>query len=253
MTSNFLSSKKIADLLGSLPDPEFLSLLKSIDQSDYFSTLTTYCQTIAMVWAAEQNFQTDPLEPLLKAGQLSRMDYIAIVRHVAFYQCLWVLVQRTEPFIREEFEKVNARYPFQCPYELFACIVRELVNNQFSLCLAPYLEISALKSEKRYRLIARFLGGALLTEEQRKTLKMAPTRARLAKTPWSQLLDDVARRKATGTRIALKDALENFYQAAARLAEVAARQARRDGSFAWFDGERRKGDRDSTYKSQRKR
>lgn len=248
----FLPSKQIAALLNSLPSPELLLLIKSIDQIHCFSRLGGFCQLVAAAWIAQQNFQPDPLEALRKAGYLSQNDYNRISRHVTYYQRLWVLVQLTEPFIRLELEQplkqAGIPYFFQHPYELFTCIVQEQINNEFSVCLKPYHEFSASKHQKKYKRLARLLEGESLPEEELRGVLLTPTPERLKRHAWSTFLIAVARKRATRNRVILQDALEDFFTAAARIFEVEGTHTRKGGSFAWIDGERVKGSKNGTYK-----
>lgn len=244
---DLLTSKQIGLLLANLPDKYLLLLIKTTDQFRQWLLQRFTYTAVAAAWIARREGQDDPIEPFLESGQLCQNDYNRIWRLVDYYERLWALVYRVEPFIREELIKAKVQYPFQHPYELFICILREQTGSEFSYCLSPYQEFSGTKQEKRYRLLAKFLNGEPLTKQQEKSLQVAPTEAKVKKHVWSVLLLAIARQKATRRRILIKDALEDFHTALARLFEDEATHCRIRGSYAWFDGEKVKGSRKGTY------
>jgi hypothetical protein len=244
---DLLSSNQIARLLAALPEKRLLLLTKTIDQLHYWLLNRFMYTGVAAAWIARREGQDDPIEPFLESGELCQNDYNRIWRLVDYYERLWVLVYRVEPFIREELTKAKAQYPFQHPYELFVCILREQTSNEFSYCLSSYQEFSGTKREKQYRQLAKFLDGEPLTKQQERNLRMSLTELKLKQHIWSLLLLTVAQKKATRRRILIKDALEDFYRGLARLFEDEATHCRIQGSYAWFEGSKVKGSRKSTY------
>jgi hypothetical protein len=244
-----IESKRIAYLLASLPEEGLLLLAKTTDQIHYWLTDRLANTLAAIAWIARQQLQPDPLQPLLKSGQLSRNDYNRIWSLVDYYQRLWALVQLTEPFIRELFEKANFPWPHQEPCDLFACIVKELANEEFSCCLVTYKESSATNNEKECRQLAKFLNGKPLSKELERKAERPIDRAKLAKRIWATLLLAIAQKNATRNNRALKHALEDFHVALARLFEYEATYHRIHGSYAWKDGKKIKGSRGGSYKN----
>lgn len=241
-----LSSKQIAQLLSAVPEGRLLLLTKTLDQFHHWLMHRFTYTAVAAAWIAEREDQDDPIEPLLESGELCQNDYNRIRRLVDYYQRLWTLVYRVEPFIRKELAekltKAKLQYPFQDRHELFACIVREQTNNEFSLCF-DYKEYSAKKNEKQCRQLASFLDGKPLTKQQERNLLESLTEAKLKKHVWSLLLLGVAQKKATRRHIHIKDALTDFYAALARLFEDEATHFRIQGSYRWREGRKEKGTR----------
>jgi hypothetical protein len=244
---DLLTSKQIARLLANLPDKHLLLLTQTIDQFHLWLLHRFTYTAVAAVWVAQREGQDDPIKPFLESGQLCENDYNRIWGLVDYYQRLWELVYRVEPFVREELTKAKVHYPFQHPYELFVCILREQTSNEFSYCLSSYQEFSGTKQEKRYRQLAKFLDGEPLTKQQEKSLHVSPTEAKVKKHIWSMLLLAIAQQKATQRRAPIKNALKGFYAALAQVFEYEATHCRIQGSYAWFDGEKVKGSRKGTY------
>jgi hypothetical protein len=241
---DLLTSKQIARLLANLPEKELLLLTKTIDQFHLWLLHRFTYTAVAAVWVAQRESQGgDPIKPLLESGQLCENDYNRIWGLVDYYQRLWELVYRVEPFVREELTKAKVHYPFQHPYELFVCILREQTSNEFSYCLSSYQEFSGTKREKGYRQLAKFLDGEPLTKQQEKSLHVAPTEAKVKKHIWSMLLLAIAQQKATRRRAPIKNALKGFYAALAQLFEYEATHCRIQGSYRWNDGAREEGSR----------
>jgi hypothetical protein len=244
---NFLSSKQIAQLLSAVPEERLLLLTKTIDQLHCWLMHRFTYTAVAAAWITDREGQDDPIESLLKSGELCQNDYNRIWRLVDYYQRLWTLVCRVEPFIRKELTekltKAKLQYPFQDRYELFVYIVREQTHGEFSLCLETYREVSAGKNEKQFRQLASFLDGKPLTKQQERNLLEPITEAKVKKHAWSLLLLGVAQKNATQRRTKIKDALTDFYAALARLFEDEATHFRIQGSYRWNQGIRQKGTR----------
>ncbi|MEG3879312.1 hypothetical protein QT972_18325 [Microcoleus sp. herbarium7] len=246
-----LSSKQIRQLLTNLPEERLLQLTKTIDQL-YFWLLHRFIYTgVAAAWIAKREGQDDPIRAFLDSGELCQNDYNRIWRLVDYYERLWTLVYRVEPFVKETLTKTDVQYPFENSYDLFVCILREQTSNEFSYCLSPYSEFSGTKSEKEYRQLVKLLDKEPLSKQQIKNLQVSPTEARLKKHKWSMLLLAIAYTKVTRRRSLVKDALEDFNTAVARLFEDEATHCRIQGSYAWIDGDKVKGSRASTYQKQK--
>lgn len=188
------------------------------------------------------NGEDDPLRPLVQSRELHQNDYNRIWQLVECYERLWALTQFTEPFIKEEFERLKLPYIFSSSYDLFLCVVQEQVNGEFSLCLSSYREFSAKKRIRKYgELASRIREGFPIPQT-----KPTPAPTNLINSTkhifWSLLLLSVARQKASKSKHrALRKALQSYDASIADLLELEASYARRTGSFAWVDGERLKG------------
>lgn len=246
---SFLSSERILGLLTALPESRLLSLIQTSDQLQEWLTSRFTYTCVAAAWITRQELQDDPIEPFLKSGKLSQNDYNRIWRLVDYYQRLWVLVQRTEPFMRKKLKQANAEYPFDTTFELFVCIVAEQTNNQFSYCLESYRECSGTKDAKEYRHLAKYMETKTLSKYLERTMRghISLKLAKVRKNIWSLLLFCVAQENATKSRRLLNDALQDVYTALARLFEAEATHHRIQGSFAWFKGEKVKGSKTSAY------
>jgi hypothetical protein len=242
-----LFSKRIAKLFAALPEERLLLLTKTTDQLRNWLMYRFTYTAVAAAWIADREGQGDQIEPLLKSVGLCQNNRNRIWRLADYYQRLWTLVCRVEPFIRKELTKAKLQYPFQDHFELFVCIVREQTRNEFSICLETYREVSAGKNEKQCRQLASFLDGKPLTKQQERNLPGSFTEAKVKKHVWSLLLLSVAQQKATRQHIHIKDALTDFYAVQARLLEDEATHFRIQGSYAWIDGKKVKGSRKSTY------
>ncbi len=147
------------------------------------------------------------------------------------FQRLWVLCQHTEPFVREVFEQSQIKYPFVDAVTLFAEVVREMVDSQFTLCLKPYSEHSRTKVEKGLRLQAKAYAGIPLKNPQRKIVKAQQGQG----TPLASLVLRIAR-KAAKEEIIIEDALEDFNVACSRLLRSFATEVHNLKGYKWIDG-----------------
>jgi hypothetical protein len=242
-----LSSEQIQKLLTNLPEGRFLQLIKTTDQLYFWLQHRFVYTSVAAAWIARREGQDDPIKAFLDSGTLCQNDYNRTWRLVDYYERLWTLVYRVEPFAKEILTEAKIPYSFQNASDLFICILREQTSNEFSLCLSPYYESSGTKSEKDCRQVAKFLNKEPLSKQQIKNLQLPLTDARLRKHKYSMLLLNVAYTKVTRRRSLVKDALEDFFTAMARLFEDEATHHRIQGSYAWIDGHKVKGSRASTY------
>lgn len=260
---DFLSTKEIERLLTGLPEERLLLLVHTLDQLRQWLDYRFTYAAVARVWIAYRENLDDPIEHLLKSGQISKNDHERIWALADFYESLRVLVYWSEPLIRKEFLENNYECPFKNRTELFADIVREHTAFEFSLCLS-YREFPGRKEEKQYRYLANYLKGETLSKEQRRMLGMSPNkaarvfneafadkmlyRAKALKSPSSLLLMIIAHRGAASNK-RLNKALANYYEAIAALFELEATCCRKQGSYAWVDGRRIQASKNGTYQS----
>lgn len=239
-------AKKIAYWLAFLPDSSLLTLVKTREQLRTFFGVR-YMQTLASsAWTARFTGKNDPLQPLLKSGEIDSDTYDRVWLWVDFLEQLWGLIQLAEPYVKAEFEHLKFDYPFASAFELFMRIVWEQTNAKFSVCLKPYHEVSASKYEKAYRLTAKGCREGLNrlehTRQQACLNQHQPNE-------WMRIVLAICHQKATKRRRALKSKLETFNLALANLCDKEATVRRKAGSYAWQNGEILTGSRDSTYKS----
>lgn len=239
--------KRITRLLTALPDTTLLLLVKTSDQIYHWCLHRLTFMLVSEAWRARFTGKDDPLRQYVKSGELCRNDYERIWGLVECYERLWALVQYTEPCVKELFEQAKHPYPFGCAYELFASIVREQANREFSFCLTPYEECSAKKDEKQYRQLAHHINeGGLDKEPEKASNDGKIPRDKLRQLLWFSLLLAIADNKAAKNHN-IKNALRRYWASVADLFELEASYSRRTGSFAWIDGEKVKGSKSGIY------
>jgi hypothetical protein len=230
-------------LLASQPDADWAEKLETPDQHTYYAMFSRQFYWIARCWVSRKAFQDDPLRPLLKAGRISRNEYNIIWRSEVMFERLWALCQHTEPFVREVFEQAKVEYTFNAVV-LFGQVVKELADSEFALCLQPYVERSRMKQEKSLRLQAKAYAGQQLTKPQQKFIHNEQKQKQ--ETPLVSLVLGVARKTAKKELI-IRDALEDYQTACARLLKCQATEWHNLGSHAWVNGQLIKGSESSTY------
>ncbi len=246
---NLLESRRITRLLASLPDKHLLLLTKTNEQIRHWLVNRLMYTMVACAWWARMNGEDDPLRPLVRSKELRQNDYNRIWQLVECYERLWAVAQFTEPFIKEEFERLKLPYIFSSSYDLFLCVVQEQVNGEFSLCLSSYRVFSVKKRVRKYGELASRIRDGFPIPQTEPTPAPVDFINRTKHIFWSLLLLSVARQKAGNSKHrALRKALQSYDSSMADLFELEASYARRTGSFAWDDGERLKGSKDGTYK-----
>lgn len=244
VNQNILESKRIAQFLASLPDERLLLLTKTTDQRQYWLSTRSVWRMVARAWWARVRGEDDPLRSLVQSKELCQNDYNRVWQLVECHQRLWALVQFTEPFVRDEFERLKLPYTFSSSYDLFICIVQEQVNAEFAYCLHSYKEFSAKKEISQYRELASCIRDGFPSPQTAQTPIPASFSNKIEPVFWSLFLMFIAHQKASKSKHrALRKALESYEASIADLFELEASYARRTGSFAWINGEKRKGSR----------
>ncbi len=244
--ANIAWARKIASFLPHLPDQYLLKLAKTRNQFHAFFAMRYKQTLLTWAWTARFTGKGDPLQPLLKSGDIDSDTYDRVWLTVDFLEQLWGLVQLAEPFVKSEFERLKLSYPFTSAFELFMRIVWEQTNANFSVCLKPYHEVSASKYGKAYRLTAKGCREGLNPIEYQRQQALLNQHQ---PSEWLRIVIAICHQKATKRKRTLKSKLEIFYLALANLCDKEANVRRKTGSFAWKNGEIVTGARDSTYKS----
>lgn len=234
----------ISWILASQPDSAWLEELETKDQLMYWLKYKKKFLWIAQCWLSRHFLQSDPLRPVLKAGEVTQNEYNIIWATEIMIERLWALCQLTEPFIQEIFEQAKLEYPFASSTDLFTQIVKDLTNPHFAVCLESYTECSRPKREKALRLLAKAFKGIQLTKVQEKIVE-----SQKPEYPLTALLLGVAD-KAAKKEVIIKYALEDYYTAGARLATCYATGYHNHGSHAWINGKVVKGSQIGTYSLQ---
>jgi hypothetical protein len=251
-TIDYLESKKISRFLKSLPQEYLLLLVKTSDQITQWCLHRLMHELVARAWSARFAGEDDPLNQYVESGELSQNDYDRVWQLVECYQRLWAVVQLSEPYVKKVFEQAKLPYIFGSSFELFACVVQEQVNGEFSLCLTSYREFSAKKQGKEFRDLAqRIHKGELncippqVKTEPDEKLKVT-LQSKIKQFFWFFLVFGIARQKMTRNR-ALRNALKGYDASMAHLFELETTAYRYQGSHAWVNGELRKGSSKGIY------
>jgi hypothetical protein len=231
------------ELAVSTPSLRLLGKVKTPAQREQWE-FDRYLQTCtAIYWLGMQECEGDLLAPSLEAGIISQKFYNLVVGQYDIYLHLWIVCVRAEKFIKEECHRTGIPYPFNSPYELFVQTVQEQGDYAFSLCLTPYREYSAQKTEKGIRLFIKHLQGEALTEAEEKIItRLIPATGQ--EMVWTHFLLSTAEKKAGQRKNPhLKRALDHYYKACADVGKPMATLVRKIGSFAITKDGLRKGSR----------
>jgi hypothetical protein len=220
-------------VLAAQPSQGWIKKINTSDQVKYWVQASLHFYCIAKCWVAQKTFQKDPLRPLLKEGAISRNTYNIVWFSQKAFERLWDIVQLVAPFVQESFERNGINYPFPDEVSLFACLVGEMIDSEFSLCFARYAHFSKTRQEKALRLQAKAYAGEELTEPQKKLIKTVE--ARRPKTSLGNAVFSIAR-QAAKEEIIIQAALEDYEIAWGRLLKAYATKCHNEGCHTWIHG-----------------
>lgn len=238
--------KKITRWLTALPDQRFLELELCEKQIKAWMACRWFQVLVALCWHTRYTHASDPIRPLLKDKRIDRNIYHRVWLTVDLFEDLWNLIQIAEPFVRAEFERADADYPFKDAFELFMRIIWEKSNCEFSLCLKSSHEVSRPKYEKAYRLSSKaFKNKTPLSDDEEKYVQKVFSQHRIIE--WLQITLGICHQKATRDELTLKRKLARFYTTLGECCDREATIVREVKSYAWKDGELGWGNKDGTY------
>lgn len=260
---NLLSLKQIERIVGALPEKDLLAVLWTSDQLQHWLQHRSTYTAVISAWTAKRKGTNDPINPLLKSGQISKNDYDRIWALEYWLECLEAVIYWTEPLLRKSFAKAGCEYPFKNRAELFAHLLQEHAAGDFSACLDKYREIPGGECQRKYKAVAGLLRGALPTKSQEKEFfGVEPTDEKRREALVEKALYKLERFRCPSylavisvacegakSNWQLKRDLKNFVEAAAQLADREATHHRIQGSIAWVDGHKVQASKDGTYQS----
>jgi hypothetical protein len=229
-TADFTKLFLIPFILATQPSQDWIEKMDTPDRVRYWAEFSRRFYWIAKCWITKNTFQKDPLRPLLNEGRISRNTYNIIWFAQKMFERLWDICQHTAPFVQKAFEQVEAEHPFPDEISLFAQIVEEMVNSEFSLCLERYAHFSRTKREKALRLRVKAYAGKQLTKTQERIIK-----SQRQKTYLGDLVLSIAKEAAKEEAV-IKAALEDYEIACGRLLKAYATEWHNKGCHSWIHG-----------------
>lgn len=244
-------NKKIARLFAQLPPEFLLSQALTYDQIEHWQSLHRFYSALSSCWKALHQGSDDPLTQALSSGEIDRTDYDYIWLTVNYYQRLWELVQISFPIVKPELERILGRSP-KTALEIFEWILRDSSIERFSVCLEPYVELSARKSSKAYGLAAKICSGEKLSESEQKQSQQWIRPDKLNQVvnchPVLQITLATCLNKVSQRKTILMVRLEAYVAATCSLNKQSEKLFRHAPSYAWKNGNRGNGDKDGVYK-----
>lgn len=228
-----MNIQKIGNYLANLPSDGLLIWdAKTPDQQAEWRRQRHFYSLLSQCWMARCTGGDDPLLQLKdKKGKLQFL-YSQCWLTIDIYEQLWGLVQLSEGYVREKFTELGLKYPFESALDLFLYILLEQANENYSICLRPYVELSARKIAEGARLLAK---ADKLNPIQMKKAKALSDYAPDHK--WLTFLLVISTTKANNRRKALKSKLEQYNQTVSKYLEAEAAFVRECTGIAWNNGE----------------
>jgi hypothetical protein len=187
---------------------------------------------LSQCWTARFTGGDDPLAKYQGKKGEPGFFYDRCWLTIDIYEQVWGLVQLSEGYIREKFTELKSEYPFESALDLFLYILLEQANENYSICLRPYVEISARKIAEGARLLSK--------ADNLNPIQMKKAKALSSYAPdhkWLTFLLVISTVKATNKRKALKSKLEQYNRTVSKYLEAEATFARECSGFAWNNGE----------------
>ncbi|MBE9229148.1 hypothetical protein IQ264_27475 [Phormidium sp. LEGE 05292] len=235
---DFITIKKIAELLLTLPSEQLLLSAETMEQVEHWIRYRDNSCAIASTLVARFLSQDYLLIRLKKAGRISRRGIEGIWSKTLFVEQLWGLIQATAPFVEDDFRKQKIDYPFNSAFELFQDILSCEVNANFSLCFSPYQEFSADKYEKNLRNAGKLVTGENFKYPVQK--KLDQFTSQLPESPLMTFVLAVAHQKSSRNGY-VKAALEDFYTHCKRMWDAEATMWHNRKSYRWNKGHKQYG------------
>lgn len=219
-----LIAKKIANL----PKDELMALARNEDQIKVWLLQRNFYLLVAQCWHAKYSGQDDPIECLLAEKKISQLDYDRIWLCFDWYDSLWGLIQRLDPIFKSLLENQGAESFYSSALELFLSVVSAQANEEYSMQLEGYLELSSRKIAKGGKLAAKSLRGEEMTKgEQIAISNFNPVGARQKESLLTIVVAAASAFASDPNNKALKAAYEDYCHAYARLITFLGTQARK--------------------------
>ena len=236
--------RKITRCLADLPPGLLVALIKTKDQMDYWIALKHHYANVSKCWEALHSGRNDPLDPLLKSGEINKNDYDHVWLTVDFYERMWELIQISFRFVKPELKRLELECAPESAAELFGALLFDAAVAEFTPCLNGYVELPARKPPEEYRMASKLRKGEILLPHEITRLYSLGEKQHLL----TIVLFATCNKKATNRQPVLKARLEAVYTALFNLSDKKAALRREGGSIAWKDGNLGRGDKDGTYK-----
>lgn len=179
--------EQIIQALEKLPSKSVKRLDHTQDQIDYWLGQRNLNSLAAIYWRSRLTGYNNPLDDLVKSGEIKSWDRETIVARVDVIQRFWELIHLGEPYIKREAEKRQIYYPFtaagnRSAQALFKRILIDWENGYFQMCELSHLTISVGDSRKVAKIASAFCNGS---RPKRQKLNEARVIAnRFPKNPW---------------------------------------------------------------------
>jgi hypothetical protein len=188
--------ENIANLIAQLPSDELLKTDLTPDQIAEWEKCRKVQLLLAEEWRCRYVYKNHryPIEEARDRGEITKAKARLYLAMIVETEKRWELVQAADPLLREFHEqhalspqlqqallealesnplldrsssrtflkKIAEKYPFKTDFDLFAHILKEEADDEFSCCLEPYKELSIKKCHK----VLDTIGGLLETNHQ---------------------------------------------------------------------------------------
>lgn len=229
--------EQIIRVLEKLPSKSVKRLDHTQDQIDYWLGQRTLNSLAAIYWRSRLTGYNNPLDDLVKSGEIKSWDRETTVARVDVLQRFWELIHLGEPYIKQEAEKRQMYYPFtaagnRSAQALFKRILIDWENGYFQMCELSHLTISVGDSEKVAKMALAICNGS--RPKPQKLIEARVIANRFPKNPWFTFAMAVYESKAVSDSL-IGTKYKDFLAALGFCAEQKEQECKRKRSSSKFE------------------